>query len=144
VPKISRSALVPYSAEAMFDLVNAVERYPEFLPWCAAAEIQSRSDDGMVATLEIRRAGMSHRFTTRNRMMRPQRLTLELLDGPFDHFDGVWQFTPLAPDACKVALDLDFDYAGRLIRAALGPVFNRSADTLVDAFCARAREVVAP
>lgn len=126
----------------MFDLVNDVERYPDFLPWCAAAEVQSRTDDVMVAALEIRRAGMSHRFTTRNRMSRPQRLTLELVDGPFDHFDGVWQFTALAPDACKVALDLDFDYAGRLLRAALGPVFNRSADTLVDAFCARAREVV--
>lgn len=143
MPKISRSALVPYAAEAMFDLVNDVERYPEFLPWCAAAEVRSRSADSMVATLEIRRAGMSHRFTTRNRMTRPQRLTLELIDGPFDHFDGLWQFTPLAADACKVTLDLDFDYAGRLIRAALGPVFNRSADTLVDAFCARAREVVA-
>lgn len=142
MPKISRSALVPYSAEAMFDLVNDVERYPEFLPWCAAAEVRSRSDDAMVATLEIRRAGISHRFTTRNRMTRPDRLTLELLDGPFDHFDGVWRFTPLSPDACKVALDLDFDYAGRLIRAALGPVFNRSADTLVDAFCVRARELV--
>lgn len=126
----------------MFDLVNDVERYPEFLPWCAAAEVRSRSEDAMVATLEIRRAGMSHRFTTRNRMTRPERLALELVDGPFDHFDGLWQFTPLGPDACKVALDLDFDYAGRLIRAALGPVFNRSADTLVDAFCARAREVV--
>ena len=143
MPKISRSALVPFSAEAMFDLVNDVERYPEFLPWCAAAEVQSRTNDAMVATLEIRRAGMSHRFTTRNRMTRPERLTLELVDGPFDHFDGVWQFTSLAPDACKVTLDLDFDYAGRLIRAALGPVFNRSADTLVDAFCARARGVVA-
>lgn len=126
----------------MFDLVNDVERYPEFLPWCAAAEVRSRGDDAMVATLEIRRAGISHRFTTRNRMTRPERLTLELLDGPFDHFDGLWQFTPLSSDACKVALDLDFDYAGRLIRAALGPVFNRSADTLVDAFCARAKERV--
>lgn len=141
MPKIARSALVPFPAEAMFDLVNGVEHYPEFLPWCAAAEVHEESAQTMLATLEIRRAGMRHRFTTRNRLQRPQWLALELVDGPFHHFDGVWRFTPLAKDACKVGLELDFEYAGRLIGAALGPVFNRSADTLVDAFCARARTV---
>ncbi len=123
----------------MFDLVNDVERYPEFLPWCASAEVQSRSSDEVVATLEIRRAGLRHRFTTRNALSAPEYVALELVDGPFERFEGAWQFTPLAADACKVALDLDFEYAGRIVRAALGPVFNRSADTLVDAFCTRAR-----
>lgn len=141
MPKVSRSALVPYPAELMFGLVNDIERYPEFLPWCADAEVKSRSDEAVVATLEIRRAGLSHRFTTRNVLAPPEQVVLELVDGPFEYFSGVWEFKPLAADACKVALDLEFEYAGRLLRAALAPVFNRSVDVLVDAFCARAREL---
>jgi ribosome-associated toxin RatA of RatAB toxin-antitoxin module len=139
VPKIARSALVPYAAARMFALVNEVERYPEFLPWCSAAAVREREADHLVAELEIRRAGIGHRFTTRNELEAPERMTLELVEGPFEHFSGEWRFTPLAEDACKVQLDLDFEYAGRILRAALGPMFNRSADTLVDAFCARAR-----
>lgn len=125
----------------MFDLVNDIERYPEFLPWCADASVASRSEHEVVATLAIRRAGLKQSFTTRNQLEPPERVTLNLLDGPFEYFEGVWRFTPLAASACKVALDLDFEYSGRLMRVALGPVFNRSADAMVDAFCARARDL---
>lgn len=141
MPRIARSALVPYGAERMFALVNDVERYPEFLPWCAGARLLEREADQLVAELEIRRGGIGHRFTTRNVLAPPERMSLELVEGPFEHFRGVWQFTPLAEDACKVQLDLDFEYAGRIVRTALGPMFDRSADTLVDAFCARARNL---
>jgi ribosome-associated toxin RatA of RatAB toxin-antitoxin module len=141
VPHISRSALVPYSAAAMFRLVDDVDAYAEFLPWCASSKEHARSDDAVVAELEIARAGVAQRFTTRNARTPPERLTLELVEGPFEWFAGEWRFRPLAEDACKVELEMDFEYAGRLVRTALGPFFDRSADTLVDAFCARAKSV---
>lgn len=139
MPHISRSALVPYSAERMFDLVDDVERYPEFLPWCACARVHDRGEGQLVAELEIRRGGARHRFVTRNVLAPPERMTLSLEEGPFEHFIGEWRFTPLAEEACKVELEMDFEYAGRFLRTALAPLFNRSADTMVDAFCARAR-----
>lgn len=141
MPKISRTALVPHSAEQMFQLVNDVEHYPQFLPWCSAATVVSRSEDEVVARLEIRRAGISRSFTTRNHLQRPERVVLELVDGPFSRFRGEWRFRPLAEDACKVELDLDFEYSSRLVRAAIGPLFNKAADMFVDAFCARADAV---
>ena len=97
-----------------------------------------------MAELAIARSGVSQRFTTRNLMRPVDSVTLELVEGPFEHFVGQWQFMALADDACKVSLEMDFEYAGRLMRRALGPVFNRSADTLVDAFCARARLLYGP
>ena len=138
MPVIARSALVPFAAEQLYELVNDVERYPDFLPWCAGVEVQARSAAEVVASLDVRRAGIRHRVTTRNRLAPPQRVVLELVQGPFEHFHGEWRFDALAADACKVTLTLDFEYAGRLIRMAFGPLFNRAADTMVDAFCARA------
>jgi ribosome-associated toxin RatA of RatAB toxin-antitoxin module len=141
VPHISRSALVPFSAERMFELVNDVERYPEFLPWCASARVHDRGENELVAELEISRGGMRHRFVTRNALAPPVRMTLSLEEGPFEHFAGEWRFTPLADEACKVELEMDFEYAGRILRTALAPLFNRSADAMVDAFCVRARSL---
>jgi len=141
VPVIARSALVPFAAEQLYELVNDVERYPDFLPWCAAVEVQSRSEAEVVASMDVRRAGIRHRVTTRNLLGPPTRLVLELVEGPFERFQGEWRFEALAADACKVTLTLDFEYAGRLIRMAFGPLFNRAADTMVDAFCARAAAV---
>lgn len=139
MPHISRSALVPHSARRMFDLVNDVERYPEFLPWCASAAIHDVQPDQLVAELEIARGGVRHRFTTRNALHPPERMTLSLEEGPFEHFIGEWRFSALGDDACKVELEMDFEYSGRIVRTALAPLFNRSADTMVDAFCARAQ-----
>jgi ribosome-associated toxin RatA of RatAB toxin-antitoxin module len=141
VPHISRSALVPYSAARMFALVGDIERYVEFLPWCAAAKVHEESDDVVIAELEISRAGLRQRFTTRNALAPPERMTLELVEGPFTWFAGEWRFTPLTEDACKVELEMDFEYAGRIARTALAPMFAKSADEQVDAFCARARSL---
>lgn len=141
MPHISRSALVPYSAAAMFALVDDVDAYREFLPWCSSSREHERSEDSVVAELEIARAGVNQRFTTRNARVPGERLTLELVEGPFDWFAGEWRFLALSDEACKVELEMDFEYSGRLVRTALGPVFNRSADTLVDAFVARAKQV---
>jgi ribosome-associated toxin RatA of RatAB toxin-antitoxin module len=139
VPHILRSALVPHSAERMFSLVNDVARYVEFLPWCSAARVHEESVGVLVAELEISRGGITQRFTTRNALVPPERMTLELVEGPFDWFAGEWRFTALAEDACKVELEMDFEYAGRIARTALAPLFLKSADEQVDAFCARAR-----
>lgn len=141
MPHISRSALVPYADVRMFELVDDVERYPEFLPWCASAVVHDRQPDELIAELEIARAGVRHRFTTRNALHPPGRMTIALEEGPFEHFIGEWRITALGEDACKVELEMDFEYSGRLVRTALAPLFNRSADTMVDAFCARAREL---
>lgn len=141
MPHIMRSALVPHSAERMFSLVNDVERYVEFLPWCSSARVHEESTGVLVAELEISRGGLKQRFTTRNALAPPERMTLELVEGPFEWFAGEWRFTALAEDACKVELEMDFEYAGRIARTALAPLFAKSADEQVDAFCARARDL---
>ena len=141
MPHITRSALVPHSAERMFALVNDIERYVEFLPWCTAASVREESDDVVVAELEIARGGMRQRFNTRNALSPPERMTLELVAGPFNWFAGEWRFTPLGDDACKVELEMDFEYSGRIARTALAGLFAKGADEQVDAFCARARTV---
>ncbi|WP_339490307.1 type II toxin-antitoxin system RatA family toxin [Pseudomonas sp. EL_65y_Pfl2_R95] len=138
---IQRSALLPYPAQALYDLVNDVASYPEFLPWCSASEVLEVSDVLMVASLEVAKAGFSQRFVTRNTLVPGQSIELNLEDGPFSHFHGRWDFKPLGDKACKISLDLTFDYSGSIVRATLGPLFNQAANTLVDAFCQRAKNL---
>ena len=136
---IERSALVPYSAERMFALVNDVRRYPEFVPWCAGAEVLAETDALIEASLRLKRGGVEHRFTTRNMLTPFTAMRLELVDGPFSTFTGDWTFKSLAEHACKIGLTLTFQYRGRLATAALGALLSSSADTLVEAFCQRAK-----
>ena len=136
---IERSALVPFSAERMFALVNDVRRYPEFVPWCAGAEVLAETDALIEASLRLRRGGVEHRFTTRNTLTPFTAMRLELVDGPFTTFTGDWTFKALGEDACKIGLTLTFQYRGRLATAALGALLSSSADTLVEAFCQRAK-----
>ncbi|TBU96720.1 type II toxin-antitoxin system RatA family toxin [Phytopseudomonas dryadis] len=138
---IQRSALLPYPAQALYELVNDVARYPEFLPWCASSEVFEASDTHMRASLEVAKGGLSQRFVTRNVLVPGQSIELNLEDGPFEHLHGQWLFKPLGDKACKISLDLTFDYAGPLMRATLGPLFNQAANTLVDAFCQRAKQL---
>jgi ribosome-associated toxin RatA of RatAB toxin-antitoxin module len=139
VAAIERSALVPFSAERMFTLVNDVRRYPEFVPWCAGAEVLAETDALIEASLRLRRGGVEHRFTTRNTLTPFTAMRLELVDGPFTTFTGDWTFKALGEDACKIGLTLTFQYRGRLATAALGALLSSSADTLVEAFCQRAK-----
>ena len=111
---IERSALVPFSAERMFALVNDVRRYPEFVPWCAGAEVLAETDALIEASLRLKRGGVEHRFTTRNTLTPVTAMRLELVDGPFTTFTGDWNFKALAEDACKISLTLTFEYRGRL------------------------------
>ena len=136
---LERSALVPFSAERMFVLVNDVRRYPEFVPWCAGAEVLAETDALIEASLRLKRGGVEHRFTTRNSLTPFTAMRLELVDGPFATFTGDWAFKALGEDACKIGLTLTFQYRGRLATAALGALLSSSADTLVEAFCQRAK-----
>ena len=141
MPVVSKSALVHHSAKAMYDLVCDFEAYPEFLPWCSNSRLISRSSERLCGELEVSRVGIRQRFSTCNRLQENERMDIELRDGPFRKLQGGWRFHALRSDACKVELELDFEFAGRLIDAAFGRAFNQIANTLVDAFCKRADEV---
>jgi ribosome-associated toxin RatA of RatAB toxin-antitoxin module len=138
---ISRSALVPHSAEQMFELVSDVDRYRDFLPWCGDSEVLFRGEDEMKARIVISKAGVEKSFTTLNRLQRGKMMEMRLIEGPFKHLDGFWRFQPLKEDACKVSLDLDFEFSSRLLTIAFGKVFVQIANSLVDAFVKRAQEV---
>jgi ribosome-associated toxin RatA of RatAB toxin-antitoxin module len=138
---IQRSALLPYPAQALYDLVNDVARYPEFLPWCSTSEVLQASEAEMVASLGVAKGGISQRFVTRNRLVPGQVIEMNLEEGPFTELHGVWNFKALGEKACKISLDLSFDYAGPIVKATLGPLFNQAANTLVDAFCQRAKQL---
>jgi ribosome-associated toxin RatA of RatAB toxin-antitoxin module len=139
--QVDRSALVLHTAEQMFDLVNDVENYPQFLPWCASVDLISRTETELVATLNVSKGGLKYSFTTRNRLTRPQEMTMELVDGPFSSLSGVWTFTPLSDEASKVELNLSFDFSGKLTSLAMGRVFNQAATTMVEAFVTRSDEI---
>jgi ribosome-associated toxin RatA of RatAB toxin-antitoxin module len=133
--KIRRHALVRYSPEAMFDLVDDVEAYPTRFPWCAGAKILAREgEDVRIARLDLRFAGLTQSFTTRNTAKRPERLHMHLVDGPLKSLDGEFTFTPLGEAGCKIALALDFEYSGVLAGAALRLGFQGVANRMVDDF----------
>jgi len=139
--QVNRSALVLHTAEEMFDLVNDVRRYPEFLPWCASTEVVSEEGDTLEATLHLAKGGLKYSFTTRNRLTRPERMEIGLIKGPFKSLTGVWTFTPLSEEASKVELNMHFEFSGKLTGVAMSKVFNSVATTLVDAFVTRADQV---
>ena len=138
---VSRMALMPYSAGEMYDLVDNIEAYPQFLPWCKSATVLSRTDDEVHANLALSRGGIHKSFTTCNRLQRNKIIEMRLVEGPFNHLEGFWRFDNLGEQACKVGLDLEFEFSSRLLGLTVGPVFNQIASTLVDSFCERAVEV---
>ncbi|HUK05431.1 MAG TPA: type II toxin-antitoxin system RatA family toxin [Burkholderiales bacterium] len=136
--RIARSAIVDCSAEAFYALVEDIEAYPAFLPWCAAAEVRERAPGRTVATLTLAAKGLRQSFTTENANQPGRSIAMRLLEGPFRRFAATWHFTPLAPHAAKVEFALEYEFSGRLVAGVLGPVFNRLADRTVDAFVRRA------
>ena len=138
---IQRSALLPYPARALYDLVNDVANYPEFLPWCSASKVLEVSDEAMRAELTVSKGTLNQRFTTRNELVPGESIVMNLEEGPFSELHGVWTFKSLGDKACKITLDLRFDYAGALVKATLGPLFTQAANTMVDAFCQRAKKL---
>lgn len=141
MPVVCKSALVSYSAAQMYALVDDFEAYPEFLPWCRSSRLISRSEDEICGELEVARVGIRQTFSTRNKLVKNERMDIELLEGPFQKLQGGWKFTALREDACKIELVLDFEFSGRVMNSAFGKVFGQIANTLVDAFCKRAVEV---
>ena len=140
MPQIEKSALVMYSSQEMFDLVNDVNAYPAFLPNCSDAKIISENENTMTASLEISKAGLKKWFTTNNRLA-GHKVEMQLVDGPFKSLQGYWEFTPLDEQACKVSLKLEFEFASKLIEMAFGKVFNEVAKNMVVAFTQRAKTV---
>ena len=141
MPQVSRSALVPYSAAQMYALVDGIKQYPEFLPWCRSAVEHSRDSAEVRASIEIAKGAVNKAFTTCNKMTPGAQIEMSLLDGPFKHLHGFWRFDALRENACKVSLELDFEFSNRLVSMAIGPVFNQVANTMVDCFVERARSV---
>src|SRR3569832_2448674 len=127
MPVINRSALVPYSPAEMYSLVNDVDAYPQFLPWCKSAQVLSRNDDEVRASLELARGGFEKSFTTCNRLQKNKMIEMRLVEGPFRRLEGYWRFAPLGEQAYKVSLDMDFEFANKIVGFAFGPIFDRGA-----------------
>ncbi|HFD81284.1 MAG TPA: type II toxin-antitoxin system RatA family toxin [Gammaproteobacteria bacterium] len=138
---IHKSALVPYRPEEMFALVDDIESYPLFLPWCKSARVLRRSDDEVEASIEIAKGGVEKEFTTLNRNHPGKMIEMRLVEGPFRRLEGFWRFEALGEHGCKVSLDLEFDFASRVLGMVVGPVFSQIANSLVDSFQKRAVEV---
>jgi len=144
MPQIEKSALVMYSSQEMFSLVNDINAYPEFLPNCSDAKIISQQPEKMTASLEISKAGLKKWFTTENTFIDEHTVALQLVDGPFKALHGRWHFRELDEQACKVELKLEFEFASKLIELAFGKIFNEVAKNMVNAFTKRAKEVYGP
>jgi len=140
--EVHRSALVGFPAEEMFDLIERAERYPEFLPWCAGATILARDESLVAAEITVSYRGARFKLTTRNPKRRPEWMAVTLVDGPFRRFDGAWHLHALTPGACKIEFMLRYEFGGALAGSLAAPVFDRIANTLVDAFVTRAGRVL--
>ena len=141
--EVRKTVLVGHSVERMFDLVEAAEHYPEFLPWCAAATIVERTPTVVAADVTVDFHGIRFHFRTRNPKRPPEWMALHLEHGPFHHFEGEWKLTPLAADGCKIEFLLRYDFKRGITGKLAAPVFDRIANRLVDAFVARADSVYA-
>lgn len=138
---IYRHALMPYSARQMFNVVNAVDEYPSFLPWCARSEILSQTETSMDASILMKMGKLNHSFSTRNTLEKDALIHMQLLNGPFKRLSGDWIFTPLKDENCKIELKLEFEFSSKIVAMLIGPVFTQIANSLVDAFCQRAHQI---
>jgi ribosome-associated toxin RatA of RatAB toxin-antitoxin module len=149
---VKKSILLWYSPREMYDLVVGVTDYPKFLPWCQRGEVSDHTEHGMTAKLHLAYGGVKHAFTTRNKHITNELVHMELVDGPFSRLDGEWRFVPLGssspvaggdagPQACRVEFELSYEFSSRMLEVAVSPVFDRIANTFVDAFVARAELV---
>ena len=138
---IKKSALVSHPVAEMFHIVDDIESYPEFLPWCGGTNVKSRKGDEVEASIQIAHNRIRKTFTTRNRVQKNKMIEVQLIDGPFKHLHGFWQFMDLGGKACKVTFDLEYEFSSRLIDMSLGPIFSKIANSMVDAFCQRADDL---
>ena len=146
---VRKSVLLWYSPREMYDLVTAIDTYPEFLPWCDRAELMQTHEDGVTARLGLAYMGVRHSFTTRNVHVAPASVTVQLVDGPFSLLDGTWLFKALGRPgseqlACKIEFDMRYAFASPALETVLSPVFDRVANTFVESFVRRAEDVYGP
>lgn len=142
MPTVSHSKVVPYKAHDMYNLVNDIESYAKFLPWCDESYINHASQDEIKASLVIAAGGMRKSFTTLNRLQQGKMIEMRLLEGPFKHLEGFWRFDSLENDSsCRVSFDIEFEFSGKLLSMAIGPMFNHVTNSLLDAFVKRAHEI---
>lgn len=135
---VKRSRIVPFTTEKMYNLVNDIEKYPDFLPYISRGIVHHRDDSEVQATLEIEAGGVIKTFTTRNRLQSNKMIEIRLVDGPFKHLEGFWRFDEV-PEGCQISFDLEFEFANKMFSMFLGPIFEQIADKMVDSFCDRAR-----
>lgn len=138
---VEKSVLIERTAQQMFNLVDHVEDYPKFLPWCGGIDLHERTPLSTVATIHISYHGLKANFSTANQKQAPTRMDMSLRDGPFKHMDGSWRFTPLGETACKIEFRLHYEFSSRMLETVLGPVFNHIANTFVESFVKRAQSV---
>jgi ribosome-associated toxin RatA of RatAB toxin-antitoxin module len=138
--EVVRSAMVAVSAERLYELINDVERYPEFVPGCCVARVEERGEGYVIATLGVQRSALNTEFTTRNELEPARRVTMRLVKGPFRFLEGVWDIEPIGEQGCSVTLRLRFEFANRLAGAMFAPLFEETAASLVDAFVRRSRQ----
>lgn len=141
MPSISRNALVMYSVDQMFQLINDVLAYPQFLPDCSNSKIISEEGNSVTASLLVSKTGLKKWFTTKNTLISNQQVQLELVDGPFKKLQGQWLLTPLSEDACKVSLELEYEFSNKMFDLAFGRIFNNLTNNMVQAFTQRAKDV---
>jgi len=142
--RVKKSVLVPYSAARMFELVDGVEHYPEFLPWCGGAQARTTPGGGKTARIDIDYHGVKGHFATDNINRFPESIVITLKDGPFRHLHGEWRFIALAEDACKVEFELAYEFSTHILETVVGPVFSHIANTFIDAFVGRAEAIYPP
>jgi ribosome-associated toxin RatA of RatAB toxin-antitoxin module len=141
--KVEKTVLVMHSAAQMFALVDAVEDYPKFLPWCGGVDLLERTETSTSATLHINYHGFKQHFTTQNSKQFPHSMQINLKNGPFKHLDGDWRFVELRADACKIEFRLNYEFANSFLEKMIAPVFSHIAATFVDGFVARANKIYA-
>lgn len=139
--EINKFALVPYTPAQMFALVDNINAYSEFLPWCSQSLEINRSKDTVEGELTIRYGQLHKTFTTRNLNTPESHIEMQLIEGPFKHLNGQWEFKPLGDNGCKVSLDLQFEFSNKLLDMTVGPLFSQIANSLVDAFTERAGKI---
>lgn len=137
---VKKSRVIGYSCEQMFEIVNDVEKYSEFLPYCTESLVRHRDDDEVQATLVISAAGVSKSFTTHNRLQHNKMIEIRLVDGPFSHLEGFWRFDEVE-EGCKISFDLEFEFSGRMLSMLIGPLFDQVTNKMVDSFCTRAEHL---
>ncbi len=139
MPHVNKSALIPFSASQMYDLVADIDAYQDFLPWCSHSEVLLNENNVVVGTVTIAKGGVNKAFTTENHQLKNKQIEVKLVDGPFKKLEGFWHFDALKEDACKVSLELEYEFSSKLLGMVVGPVFNQVANTMVDSFVKQAR-----